>query len=122
MGKSKSIFSLFLLAINLVLASVLDSYLSLAQILKIHTFLFFLFFSTSIIQTRMSQNKKSLPALSLIINFLRIIGCVVFLLPHILNHKNPTEMNPKTYIYNFFLVYFFFLFVDVFFKWKKQEK
>ena len=122
MRKSKSIFFLFLLVINLVLAFFLELDLSLAQILKTHSFLGLLFFSTSIIQTRLSQNKKPLPTLSLAINLLRIIGCVVFLLPHIFNHKKNGDLNGDTYIYNFFLAYFSLLFFDVFLKWKKTRK
>ena len=118
MAKSKPIFFLFLLAANLVVVSIFELSLSFEQVFKTHVFLAALLLSTSFIQNRFAQNKKPLLALSLSVNFLRIIGCLVFLFPHIVSHKATSDI----YIYNFFLVYFSLLFFDVFLKWKKQTK
>ena len=118
MVKSKLGFFLFLLVLNVVLVSIFQITLSLVQVLKTHAFLAALHFLTSLIQSRFAQTKKPLLTLSLSVNFLRIIGCLVYLSPHILSKKVTSDI----YIYNFFLVYFSVLFFDVFLKWKKQTK
>jgi hypothetical protein len=46
------------------------------------------------------------------------LACIFFLLPTVLNH----EKMDNSYIYNFFVVYFFLLFSDFFLKHKNEKK
>ena len=112
--------SLFIISfgINLVAAHFLKLTITFQQVLTIHIFLFLLLFLTNLIQTKLSKHKKINPSLVLSINFLRIIACIIFLLPSILNH----EKTDNGYIYNFFGVYFFILFSDIFLKRKNHNK
>jgi hypothetical protein len=54
----------------------------------------------------------------LIINFLRIFLCFLFLLPIISNYQK----SDNTYIYNFFICYFLYLFYDIIMQSKNQIK
>ena len=117
MRKSKTILLIISLVVNLLLVQIFK--ITVQQVLIIHTFLFSLSFLADIIQLKLSKNKNISPAHFLMINFLRILLCVVFLLPTIL------EYNPKShniYIYNFFIVYFIYLFYDIIFKGKNVNK
>ena len=118
MRKSKTILFIILLVLNLVIVQIFD-FLPFYQVLIIQTFLFALSFLADIIQLKLSKNKNITPAHFLMINFLRILLCVVFLLPTIL------EYDPKlhnVYIYNFFTIYFIYLFHDIIFKGKTLIK
>ena len=119
MRKSKTILLIISLAVNLLLIQIFKIKTTVQQVLIIHTFLFSLSFLADIIQLKLSKNKNITPAHFLMINFLRILLCVVFLLPTIL------EYNPKShniYIYNFFIIYFSYLLHDIIFKGKNVNK
>ncbi len=118
MKKSKVIFSLTLLCINLCTKYFFELQLTFRQVLTIHIFLFFLFFLTDLIQTKFSKHKNPYPLVLLSINFLRILACIFFLLPTVLNH----EKMDNSYIYNFFAIYFVILFSDIFLKHKNEKK
>ena len=115
MKKNKVGFFLILLAINLVAIYLFELPLTVKKVLTIHGFLFSVFFLTPLIQNKILKRKKPLPLLSLGVNFLRIILCVIFLLPNILNNTSVE----KNYIYNFFFVYLFALFFEILLRRKK---
>lgn len=118
MKKSKVIFFLALLGINLCAKYFFELQLTFRQVLTIHIFLFLLFFLTDLIQTKFSNHKNSNPLVLLSINFLRILACIFFLLPTVLKH----EKMDNSYIYNFFAIYFVILFSDIFLKHKNEKK
>tara|TARA_B110000914_G_C15383692_1_gene409038 strand:- start:552 stop:914 length:363 start_codon:yes stop_codon:yes gene_type:complete len=117
MKKSKTFLFIILLVLNLVIVQIFD-FLSFYQVLIIQIFLFFLSFLVDIIQLKFSKNKNITPAHFLMINFLRILLCVVFLLPIILKYSK----SDNSYIYNFFIAYFIYLFHDIIFKGKSLNK
>lgn len=118
MKKSNTALFIISLGINLAVAHVLKLTITFQQVLTIHIFLFALFFLTNVIQTKLSKHKKISPSLVLSINFSRMFVCIIFLLPSILTH----EKSENGYIYNFFGVYFFILFSDIFLKRKNHNK
>ena len=118
MKKSKTILLISALAANLVLVQMFKIKITFQQVLTIQIFLFTLSLLTEIIQVKFSENKKITPAHFLTINFLRISLCIVFLLPTILKYSKSENL----YIYNFFIVYFIYLFHDIIFKSKTTIK
>jgi len=118
MKKSKVILLIISLAGNLVLVQMFKIKITFQQVLTIQIFLFALSFLAEIIQLKFSKNKNITPAHFLMINFLRILLCVVFLLPTILKYSKSDNI----YIYNFFIVYFIYLFYDIMFNSKKLNK
>ena len=118
MKKSKIILWVVLLAINLLLIRIFKIKITFQQVLILQSFLFSLSFLGEKIQLKFSKNKKVTPAHFLMINLLRILLCVMFLLPTILKYSASESM----YIYNFFIVYFIYLFHDVIFRREKQNK
>jgi hypothetical protein len=117
MKKSKTFLFIILLVLNLVIVQIFD-FLSFYQVLIIQIFLFFLSFLVDIIQLKFSKNKNITPAHFLSINFLRILLCVVFLLPIILKYSKSDNI----YIFNFFIIYFIYLFHDIIYKSQKINK
>ena len=117
MKKSKTILLIILLVVNLLIVKFFG-FLPFHQVLIIQIFLFSLSFLADIIQLKFSKNKNITPAHFLIINFLRMLLCVVFLLPTILNYSKSDNI----YIYNFFIIYFIYLFHDIIFKGKNLNK
>lgn len=118
MKKSNAPLFIISLGINLVVVYFLKLTITFQQVLIIHIFLFSLLFLTNLIQTKLSKYKKISPSLVLSINFSRILACIIFLLPSIFNH----EKTDNSYVYNFFGVYFFILFSDIFLKRKNHNK
>jgi len=118
MRKSKTILLIISLAVNLLVVQIFKIKITVQHVLIIHTFLFSLSFLVDIIQLKFSKNKNITPAHLLMINFLRILLCVVFLLPIILEYNK----SDNTYIYNFFIIYFFYLFSDIISKSQKINK
>ena len=118
MKKSKAILLIISLAINLLVVQIFKIKITFQQVLIIQIFLFSLSFLTDIIQLRFSKNKNITPAHFLMINFSRILLCVVFLLPTILKYSKADN----SYIYNFFIIYFIYLFHDMIFKGKNRNK
>ena len=118
MKKSKTILLIISLAVNLLLVQIFKIKITFQQVLIIQIFLFSLSFLADIIQLKFSKNKNITPAHFLMINFLRILLCVMFLLPIILRY----DKSDNIYIYNFFIVYFVYLFSDLIFKVKTPNK
>jgi len=81
-----------------------------------HLFLFALDVFTQMYEERLNNRKKPLLALS--ISFFRIVFCLVFLLPQI----SSSNTERKTYIINFFLVYFVLLTINLINKKKHLNK
>ena len=118
MKKSKTTLLIILLAVNLLLVKLFKIEITVQQILIIQTFLFSLSFLAEKIQIEFSKNQNITPTHFLMINFSRILLCVVFLLPIILKYSK----SDNTYIYNFFIAYFIYLFHDIIFKTKNLNK
>jgi len=118
MKKSNAPLFIISLGINLSALQFLKLTTTFQQVLTIHIFLFLLFFLTNAIQSKLSKYKNISPSLVLSINFLRILAGIIFLFPSILNQ----EKTENGYIYNFFGVYFFILFSDIFLKRKNHNK
>ena len=118
MKKSKTILLIVLLALNLLVVQIFKIKITFQQVLIIQIFLFSLSFLADTIQLKFSKNKNITPAHFLMINFLRILLCVVFLLPIILKYGESDDI----YIYNFFIAYFIYLFHDIIFKGKNLNK
>jgi len=121
MRKNKISLFIIILATNVLVVKIFKIELLLDEVLLIQAFLFSLSFLADIIQLKLSKNKKITPAHFLMINFSRILLCVVFLLPTILEY-NKYNKSDNIYIYNFFIVYFIYLFHDIIFKGKKANK
>lgn len=118
MKKSKTILFVITLVVNLFIVQVFKINLTFQQVLTIQIFLFTLSLLAETIQVKFSENKKITPAHFLTINFLRISLCILFLLPTILKYSK----SENTYIYNFFIAYFIYLFHDIIFKSKTAIK
>jgi hypothetical protein len=118
MKKSKTILLIISLVLNLLVVQIFKIKITFQQVLIIQIFLFSLSFLADIIQLKFSKNKNITPAHFLMINFLRILLCVVFLLPIILKDGKSDDI----YIYNFFITYFIYLFHDIIFKGKNLNK
>ena len=118
MKKSKAVLFFFLVVVNFTLVYFFKIKTTFQQVLIIHIFLFSLAVLSELIKTKLSKRKNTTPSHLLSINFLRIIACIIFLLPIILNHEKPNN----TYIYNFFICYFLYLFCDPILKSKKRNK
>ena len=118
MKKSKAILFVVLVAINLLLLQILKIKTTIKDILIIQIFLFSLSFLAEITQLKFSKIKNITPAHFLIIYFLKILLCIVFLLPTILKYNQSDDI----YIYNFFIIYFIYLFYDIILNSKKLNK
>ena len=118
MKKSKVILFAVLLAINVLIVNFFKMELSLEDIFIIQIFLFSLSFLLDITQLKLLKTKNITPAHFLIIHFLKIMLCIVFLLPTILKDNKSDNI----YIYNFFIAYFIYLFYDIIFKSKNLNK
>ena len=116
--KKKFIFFLILLIVNLLFVQFFKTKITLQEVSIIHSFIFTLSFLTDSIQIKISQYKKITQSHFLIINFTRMFLCIVFLLPIILNYNKSYNI----YIYNFFFIYFSYLFSDLIFKHKNPNK
>jgi len=113
MKKSKVVLFIILVTTNLLLVPN-----QIQEVLSIQIFLFSLSFLTDVIQIKFAKHKNITPSHFLTINFVRIFLCVIFLLPTILTYTK----SDNTYIYNFFIVYFIYLFSDIVFKQKFSNK
>jgi len=118
MKKSKAILFVVLVAINLLLLQIFKIKTTIKDILIIQIFLFSLSVLTDVIQTKLSKYKNSTISHFLAVNFLRIFLCIIFLLPTILTYSKSDNI----YIYNFFIIYFIYLFSDIVLKGKNINK
>tara|TARA_B100001758_G_C18183786_1_gene490861 strand:+ start:276 stop:638 length:363 start_codon:yes stop_codon:yes gene_type:complete len=115
---NKATLGILLCCINLAIIEAFNIKLFLPQILSTHIFLFSLSVFSGLCERKALRLKKTTPFYLLSVGFLRIIACVVFLMPIILNY----EAADKNYIYNFFIFYFIYLFHEVIFKNKNRHK
>ena len=97
MKKSKVVLFIILVTTNLLLLPN-----QIQEVLSIQIFLFTVVVLGDLFHKKISNNKHITPSYFLVINFLRIFICVLFLLPKILNYSK----NENTYIYNFFIISF----------------
>ena len=118
MKKSKVILFAFILTLNLLLVKICKIKIIFEEVLIIQAFLFSLSFLADIIQQKLTKHKNTTPAHFLTINFARILLCVVFLFPTILQYSKTNN----SYIYNFVIIYFIYLFHDIIFKAKSFNK
>ena len=118
MKKSKAILFITSLVVNLLIIQIFKIKITFQEVLIINIFLFSLSFLTDVIQIKFSKHKNITPSHFLSVNFLRIFLCVIFLLPTILTYSKSDNI----YIYNFFIVYFIYLFSDIVFKHKHPNK
>ena len=109
MKKSKVVLFIILVTTNLLLLPN-----QIQEVLSIQIFLFTVVVLWDWFHKKISNNKHIAPSYFLVINFLRIFICVLFLLPKILNYSK----NENTYIYNFFIIYFIYIFSDIILKTK----
>lgn len=105
----------FFLLANVFFVNQLSTNTPTKNILIIHLFLFFLVFSTDLIQIKIKKLTKKNPYLSLSLNFFRAIVSVVFLLTTELNQ----QVTNKNTVINFMICYFVYTLVGVFQKSKK---
>ena len=118
MKKNKAILFIVSTVVNLLIVQIFKIKITFQEVLTVQIFLFSLSFLVDVIQFKFSKYKKITPSHFLIVNFLRILLCVMFLLPIILRY----DKSDNIYIYNFFIVYFFYLFSDLIFKVKTLNK
>ena len=119
MKKNKAILFIILVAINVLLVQIFKSIkISILDVLIIQIFLFSLSFLADVVQFKFSKYKNITPSYFLIVNFLRILLCIIFLYLTIF----PYDTTDNIYIYNFFIVYFVYLFSDIIFKVKIPNK
>ncbi len=97
------------LVLNVLLLETKTIQIKSQEILYIHGFIFTLFFALNKIQKIIKANKPPI-TYYLAVNGLRIIFSILFLSPKIIE----TDNKDTQYIINFFLVYFLYLFVDIF--------
>ena len=118
MKKNKAILFIASASVNLLIVQTFKIKITFQEVLAIQIFLFLLSFLSDRIQLKFSKNKNITPSHFLMINFSRILLCVVFLLPTILKYSKVDN----SYIYNFFIIYFVYLFHDMIFKGKNRNK
>lgn len=111
---ARSVFFIVLTLFNVAACWLTKVQITFLEIVIIHAFLFLLFFITEAAQKKVLV---SLPTLSLGVNFLRMIICTIFLVITVFKKENIIP----TYIYNFLLAYFLYLFHDIFLKKKEIE-
>ena len=117
MKKSKVIFFATLFLTNIFCSKIFITEISFQEIFNIHVFLFSLMLLTDLFQQKISTKKRVI-TYSLISNFIRIFLCIVFLFPIIFGYTKSNNI----YIYNFFIMYFIYLFYSLKFQQKKEHK
>lgn len=117
MKKNKAILFVIATLTNLILVNFFFINIGFVKVLILHSFLFSLSFLSDLIQSKILGKKKIIPFYFFSINFFRIFLCLIFLLPTILQYT-PSE---KSYIYNFFIAYFVYLFNEIVFMGKKRS-
>jgi len=109
MIKNKIFIFGFSLGLNYFIVDIFNLNIHYSDILIIQIFLFTLVLLGDLINQKLSNKKDTTPSHFLFINFLRIFLCILFLLPTILNYSKQDNI----YIYNFFIIYFIYLFSDI---------
>ena len=117
MKKSKLFFFIIIFLTNIFFSSFFGVKISFQETAIIHVFLFSLMLLTENIQLKIA-NKKKVISYFLILNFARMFLCFLFLAPIIFSYEKTKDI----YIYNFFIIYFLYLFYSLKFKQKKVNK
>ena len=107
--KNNILFAGIILAGNFFLVGMSNIQIGLYSIFLINIFLFSISFLGSLFQQKIAQKNKTTPSYFLAINFIRIFVCVLFLLPIIIDY----EKSDTLFIYNFFIIYFSYLIIDL---------
>ena len=100
---------LLLYVVNLLLLHIKKTQINNQDVLYIHLFIFTIFFGFNKIKEMVKSDNHPI-TYYLSINIFRIIFSLLFLIPKIVE-LNKEE---KHYIINFFVVYFSYLFTDIF--------
>ena len=102
---------LLLLLINIIIVEVSSFTTPVLYIVIFHGFLFLLFEASCFAKNFLERHKINTPFLALSINFFRIISSAIFII-YFLNQAsvflNRTQL---PYVYNFFALYFIYLFI-----------
>ena len=117
-NKNKIILCIVLLSANHLINICFNLEISFQKIFFIHFFLFSLSVFSIFLKRRVTKLKKHTPLHLLTINFFRICVCIIFLLPTILKYSKSDNI----YIYNFFIIYFVYLFFEMNILLKNQDK
>ena len=109
MIKNKSFVFILGFALNYFIVKKFELNIQFLDIIKTHIFLFSLSLLGDLFRQKLSNKKNITPLYFLAINFSRIFLCILFLLPVILEYNKQENI----YIYNFFIIYFVYLFSDI---------
>ena len=101
---------LFLLSHLGLLFFLLKQHIEVKSVLIIHLYIFALTILFFIVFDWLGKKNKKSPFLFLSINFIKMFLCLVFLIPTIRNY-DPVNL---PYILHFFLVYFGYLFTEIY--------
>lgn len=109
MRKVKPILPLLFCVINLLFLEIKTTQINNQNVLYIHLFVFVIFFGFNKIKEMIKLNGHPI-TYYLSINIFRIIFSLLFLIPKTLQF----DKEEKQYIINFFIIYFLYLFLEVF--------
>ena len=118
MKKNKIILAGLIFAINIFALDLIETNIETKDVVIVHLFLFSLWIFSGLIQYRLFKKNNIKSVHVFFVNPIRMLFCLLFLLPTMLNYQKSE--NP--YIYNFFIIYFIYLFSDLFFISKKEIK
>ena len=110
MNRNRIYLYLICTIFNMFIQIFFSTPLNILDIILIQSYLLSIYIITDTSTRKLKSKTQSVPFYFSIFNFLRIIACVIFLIPHIL--KNNIYSN--TYIYNFIIVYFIHLYFDIY--------
>jgi hypothetical protein len=88
-----------------------------AQLLRVNSFVFGLTLLFFAMFNFLNKKKNKSPFLFLSLNFIKGLACLIFLFPVIKNYKS-SELH---YILHFFMVYFAYLFVEIYLLLKLKD-
>ena len=116
--KSRISYFFIVLIINFSLIFLIKLDIDFSSVFFFNVFLFSISLIGELLKKYFIKLKKLATTYLLIINFLRIFLCFLFLLPIISNYQK----SDNTYIYNFFICYFLYLFYDIIMQSKNHIK
>ena len=104
--------------INLLICFLFSIELRFFQITTLHAFMFSLLILTDLSVCFIDKKLQKSSSHFFSINFIRAVLCILFLLPKILSFSE----DQKIYIYNFFFIYFAYLFFEIYIRAKDKHK
>jgi len=116
--KNKVLLLVLLLLANAITIFVFEIKITLLEVTTINIYLFSLMLLTDFLWIQITKIKKPHLTHFFVLNFIRIILSIIFLLPYILNY----EKENTAYIINFFAIYFFHLIYEIKIKAKNSLK